>query len=499
MKKIISILCLAAMLLPFVCMVSCGSQAPSSNDEDTPSVNDAETQTPSGNEDKAPGGDTSQSDGNATDTETDTDSDADTDADTDTDTDTDSDDKSEDKNISGLPPYSGPAFDEKTPAIYIETEKGASIPANKSEVNCTISLRSNQYDQCADNLVATIRTRGNGSLNAAQSVGKLPYKIKFRNKVNPFMLGDGKASDWVLLDHVGEQTMLRNYAARLLGDMLSGIPYSTNSRLVNVYLNGSYIGVYELAEQVEVGKYRIDIDDDCAGAENGFLVELDAYASDLYVSVGGQNYTVKSHVYSDAQLEFIREYLEQVDSAIYSENVSQLVKLVDINSLVDMYIVQEYAKNIDVGWSSFYMYRDVGGKLTFAPPWDFDLSFGNDDRLDGGSYKGIYVGSDRGMMQDHRWYNALWRQDWFRKLVVKRWKEVSKNIIPELIRAVRLASFEISADMQKNYTRWKILGQKRHQEPVAIYKLTTYKQHVDYLITWMENRKAWLDNEFASY
>ena len=139
----------------------------------------------------------------------------------------------------------------------------------------------------------------------------------------------------------------------------------------------------------------------------------------------------------------------------------------------------------------------IGGKLTFAPPWDFDLSFGNDARLDNGSYERLYVGSSRGMMQDHRWYNALYKQPWFRLLVADRWREVSKTIIPNLIKAVRFAAAEIAADMNKNYEKWKILGRKCHQEPVSVYRLTSYKAHTDYLIKWMENRKLWLDRELS--
>ncbi|MBO5653539.1 MAG: CotH kinase family protein, partial [Clostridia bacterium] len=259
MKKAILFLCIAALLLPLICMVYCGTPSSKVSQSDDPSSSvDKEEE---GDKDTEQAGSETAPSGSAEAEEQ-----------------PPSGGESEEsvKNDSGLPPYNGAAFEESTPVIYIKTENGASISTNKQEVNCTISLRCNEYDLCADDLPATIRTRGNGSLGAASSIGKLPYKIKFQNKINIFMLGDGKAKDWVLLDHVGEQSMLRNYAARLLGDMLDGIPYSTNSRLVNVYLNGKYVGVYELAEQVEVGKDRINVDDSRSEAENGFLVELDA-------------------------------------------------------------------------------------------------------------------------------------------------------------------------------------------------------------------------------
>ncbi len=399
------------------------------------------------------------------------------------------------KEHSDIPPIS----EQSTPIIRIDTEGGVSIPANKSEINCTVTLESSVAQFCEKDLTATIRARGNGSLTVGASTGKLPFKLNFDQKINPFNLGDGEADEWVLLNHVGDQTMLRNYAAKLLGDMLPGIPYSPNARLVIVYLNGEYHGIYELTEQIEVGKYRVDIDDSFGSAENGFLVELDAYADEIYVRVGGQEYTVKSEVYSQAQLTFIRDYLQDVENAVYSGDKDALSELVDMDSLVDMYLLQEFTKNIDAGWSSFYMYREAGGKLVFSPPWDFDLSLGNDARLDNGSHEGLYIGTGRpGQMQNHQWYIALYSNNqWFRDMVTERWQEISDTVIEELIDTVKDIAELIAPDMEDNYKRWQFIGHKQHQEPTQIVKLKNYSEHVDYLITWMHNRKAVMDTILA--
>ena len=170
-----------------------------------------------------------------------------------------------------------------------------------------------------------------------------------------------------------------------------------------------------------------------------------------------------------------------------------------MDSLVDMYLLQEFAKNIDAGWSSFFMYREVGGKLTFGAPWDFDLAFGNDGRLDNGSPLELYVGPGRpGQMQNHEWYNKLYEHAWFREMAAKRWNEISNSQIKELIEAVKAMAEYISADMEENYKLWKFLGKRQQQEPSQVYRLTTYKEHIDYLISWMNTRKNYLDKEFSS-
>ena len=59
------------------------------------------------------------------------------------------------------------------------------------------------------------------------------------------------------------------------------------------------------------------------------------------------------------------------------------------------------------------------------------------------------------------------------------------------------AALKMGEDMGFNYGRWKFLGKKQQQEPRAVYILKTYEEHVDYLVTWMQNRKEWLDMAFG--
>jgi len=394
---------------------------------------------------------------------------------------------------------------ESTPIIYIETAGGAKIPENKMEVKCTVRLVSKHASECAEGLEATVRCRGNGSMTVGSKTGKYPYKLKFDNKINLFGVGSTKEKDWVLLANVGEHTMLRNYAAKLMGRLMDGIPYSSHSKLVNVYLNGDYIGVYELTEQVEVSPGRVNVDDSRKDPINGFLVEMDAYAhkedeEEAIFTVNGTDFTVQSKVRTDKQLAYIRKCIAALDDAIHSDDKELLEGLVDMDSLVDMYLLQEFSKNIDAGFSSFYLYKDVGGKLFFAPPWDFDLAFGNDERLDDGSCEGLYVATGRdGFSQNNEWYIRLFTYEWFRTLVADRWAYVSENVIPEVIEGVRKAADQIADDMEYNYQKWPFLGSGQHLEPEHIKAFTTYKEHVDHLLQWMENRRICLDGELAEY
>jgi len=55
--------------------------------------------------------------------------------------------------------------------------------------------------------------------------------------------------------------------------------------------------------------------------------------------------------------------------------------LIDEASFIDWFIVEELFKNVDVGYSSVYYYKDKGGLLKMGPVWDFDLSTSNPGHL----------------------------------------------------------------------------------------------------------------------
>ena len=119
-----------------------------------------------------------------------------------------------------------------------------------------------------------------------------------------------------------------------------------------------------------------------------------------------KDYTIKSDIFDRAQKEYIEKYIKNVYSIFFSaiaENklfildknlelitspyltaFDTLNSLIDMESLFKMYLLHEVMKNIDVGYSSFFMFVDFSKdskypRLTFGAPWDFDWSSGNVD------------------------------------------------------------------------------------------------------------------------
>lgn len=376
----------------------------------------------------------------------------------------------------------------------------------------------------------TVQIKGRG--NSTWQLDKKPFQLSFESKVSLF--GNGAANKkWVLLANHADRTLLRNQVAyNWAKSALSGIPFTTSTQPVELYINGDYQGVYLIVEQTEVNPGRVDITlptEETTDINNiGFLAELDNLAEsngtpqeDYYVKVGGdlnQYFTIKNGVYTpDTALDAngdptdtttsggnntnktaiaIGNYLNEVSLAMQSGDQTAIESYVDMNSLVDMFILQEFAKNCDVGGSSFYMSKDVGGKLTFNPPWDFDRGFGNDTR--GLDPTGLYS-ADANNDNVNKWFVSLWKQTWFQELVSTRWTALRNNAATDP-KTTTLANIDNYASTQeasvnRNFNEWNVLNTN-----TGIYGEVptpgTYANGVDTMKDWITKRVAFLDTAF---
>lgn len=385
-------------------------------------------------------------------------------------------------------------------SIYIETENAAPIRSRDTYVNMTLSVSgSSNPEYNVSGYVGGIRGRGNSSWDYFQGT-KPSYRIKFESKHPMLGVGNGADKDWILLTTYSDLAMLRNPLAWEWGRMFDGVPFATSWTFAHVYLNGEYRGLYILCDQVESGSSRIDIEDEVEQLDKGYLIEMDSRASgegvqglDWFNIVGGQKpFVIKSDVYSREECAYAQSLVQNLHNALMSADRERIEQVCYLDSLVDMYIIEEMTKDRDVGFASFYFYRDTGDKFYFAAPWDFDLGLGND-----GAYpytNGLVSTNGDGNI----WFDTLIDHEWFCELVAKRLQEVEiyMQYSFEELDAYRVA---LAGAAAKNYERWNVLGTNTFLSPNEVARLKTFDAHVEYLISWASDRYDWLCGYFAPY
>ena len=301
------------------------------------------------------------------------------------------------------------------PVISINLANGVALTSVKRDAYREASISAEDGDDI-ETFAGEFKGRGNGSWVWREN-GKSGYTFKLESKTK--ILGmNSKSKKWNLIACKDDQSMHINWTAyNLSHNVFNGIEWQTQTKFVQFYVNNEYRGVYMLTDPVKVEKSRLNIVSENAAGEydyenenSGFLIEYDRYAksntSDFpddpagdptpienmsYFSVDGlyRNFSVKYPDVDDAQTyggtiadsrhkTAVLRMKEIVNNFAYVLNhgtYEQLCEVVDINSMVDMYLLHELFKNSDVGWSSFFIYKKPNDtRLYFGPAWDFDLS-----------------------------------------------------------------------------------------------------------------------------
>ncbi len=349
-------------------------------------------------------------------------------------------------------------------------------------------------------LQAQVRLRGNSSL----VFDKHSYKIELDEKLDLRVgvdLDDSSDREWVLLSNWYDQSNLRNYYVFWVAAQLGNFGFVPEGIFVEVYLTNDddvdeYLGIYLLCEQIEVQETRVNIDD-TTETEKGFLLEMVAYPTETYsiaVAHGEESidYDIRSQIDNEEDLERIITVLESVEDALATGEQAQIEAVLDMDSCVDMYILQEYVMNKDAGWASFYYYCEAGESvLHMGPPWDFDRSMGSEAALLGGSYEGLTVGNiEITTSAAHPWFQDLMQLEWFQELVKERWNETKDIYVAGLVEIQGLSE-AYAAQMQDNFDVW-------YADSAGVNEMVihgeSYAEDAEYLFNWLENRYLWFDN-----
>ena len=382
------------------------------------------------------------------------------------------------------------------PTVSIHTLNGE-IPYDKeNDISSQVTIISDNGTKLLSE-PGGVRERG----NVSRTFPKKPYRIKFESKQR-VLDAPAKAKKWTLLNNYGDKTLMRNLLAFNLSQRME-MPYTPYGRAVDVLLNGEYKGCYQLCDQVEVNKNRVNITEmeptDISGSAltGGYFIEVDAYAYDeisWFNSNKGNPVTIKSPADDEIvpeQSAYIKNYFNKMEA--------NWIQYLDLNTFLRHFLVGELSGNTDTYWS-VYMYKDRDSDIIYTGPvWDFDIAFENDYRTFPINSKSDFIyrsgGSCAGNMKDFVDRIIVYNAN-ARKQLYDIWDEVrQKGLTAESLSAtIDAYAEELQQSQQLNFLRWPILNQNVHMNPQA---LGSYAAEVENVRKFLKERVAWIDKKFG--
>lgn len=397
---------------------------------------------------------------------------------------------------------SSPAFCVKStainlPVVELYTENSEPV-ISKEKVDATFSL--NNCTQTIKKESITIKGRGNSSWENAP---KKSYTIKFETGQSVFDMPKHKS--YALIANYFDKTLLRNQTSYAIGrDIYTNMTWNPKSQSIHLFLNNIYQGIYNIVQTNKIDSTRINIPnlEDCTTPDEfykyGYLLEANWREDESFnfTTDKGIIFSLKEPDGNDISEELktlIKEKIQSIEDEIFSDNLDNI----DINSFVDWYIVNEFAKNPDSNfYSSCYMYYNpTDNKIHMGPLWDFDLGYGNIN-LDTSS-EGFKTATEPSDGKYNNWIVKLMQNPIFLQKVKTRYNE-TKDLLKNYFEQDYVTNANsLLVDCNVNFTRWPILGKKVWKSPSGYEERTAYQDEIDYFINWTTKRLEWLDTELT--
>jgi len=390
------------------------------------------------------------------------------------------------------------------PAVYITIPAGETV---NTETYVVTQMTIVDADGTAT-AYADTKLRGRGSAKFA--LAKKPYKLKLVSKARLLGPDGANAKKWNLMAQAGDKTLLRNAVASYIA-LQTGQPFAPGCRFVDLVINDEYQGTYQLTDQIDIRKKRVNITEQPellgAGADisGGYLLEIDDSADELegtvFTTSRGVKITVKSpdeDYIVPSQKDYIAAHVQKFEDALFADNwldpVNGYRKYMDLNSFVQWYITAEYTAEPN-SFRSVYFYKELGDdRLTFGPVWDFDFAFDNSARF-GSRPRALIAQEGRGEEWCFTWINRLRQDPSFHQAVNDAWKKlVDGGIVAKVNTYIDEQAAVLAKSQALNFALYPI-AEKAHDE---MHLFATYAEGIDFLKQTQAARADFLTEAFAT-
>ncbi|WP_055143147.1 CotH kinase family protein [Jiulongibacter sediminis] len=340
------------------------------------------------------------------------------------------------------------------------------------------------------------------------------------------LFGWPEESDWILFASYNEKSLMHNVLTMNIAEQMG--MYASRAKYVELYLNESYQGVYIFMEKIKRDKGRVDIskltEDEESGDDltGGYIIKIDkttgsnegSWFSEFPNNGPFTQQTEFLYEYpkdiNTTQKGYIREFVRDFENALMSDDFTNPVngyrKYIDVETFIDVTLLNELSKNVDAYRISTFLYKDKDskdGRLKMGPPWDYDISYGNADYCEGWLFSGFSYDFNKVCPNDNWlvpfWWKRFLADPLFIAQMRDRYDELRSNGIfkeENLMNLIDSLASEIRVPQQRNFNQWPIIGTYVWPSPRPIAQ--SWQGEVDELKTWLSNRLKWLDENLPT-
>ncbi len=316
-----------------------------------------------------------------------------------------------------------------------------------------------------------IQFQGSGKEGAKNS-----YRLKFGKKIK--LLPSGSFKQWVLSANDDDPSMINNALAKVLGDAV-GMPFTPGYAFVDLYMNGTYMGTYQVTDRIkaEAGRslvtggnkdadWQIQFDDKTEIKENDNAVYINGTTTAPYIVIKNPD---PDDITAD-QLSTLKSEMTTYFNNLFAKTNGHYTNVeanVDKQQLINWYICQEILC-VYKGFSSIEAYRSITAAANdnlvhFGPLWDSEKAFGNvgdkrtlsmKDINKANSYQGMMTNSAASEVM-RGFFADLWTQAWFKNGVIEKWNALmADNLKQTLSTKAEQIGKNLTQSQPKNAEVW---------------------------------------------
>ena len=352
-----------------------------------------------------------------------------------------------------------------------------------------------------------VRVKGRG--NSSWKMPRRSYQIKLPSRDS--VLGMPPAKKWLLISNYADASLMRN---KLMYDLAAQImDFAPQSEFADLWIDGDYRGVYLVCQRIATGKTSLNLK-----SKQGILAEIDTFYWHDTDSYFKSNYspavfTLKDSPADDMEKEDslarksfsdFEDYVRRFKDLLYAEDKdwNQISSMMDVDSFVAFYLLEEFSENPDSCRTSLYMYQDgPDDVLHMGPVWDFDKALGYAQKGKyGGDPERDYVSNIQeymGTENDCTWYTELMKIPEFQDAVQEYYQTTARDVFLSSGQLIEDYRHRIAKSAEYTESIWPVaeIVENCGHDPV---QFSCWNDAVDYLKNWTKKRIQYFDQKWMS-